>query len=60
MELGLATAPVLFAAEARPELRKMIERRFSQPGDAKKAYGIVRESNGLDKTRQAAANILCL
>ncbi len=51
LELGLATAPVLFASEEEPELREMVARRFAGQGDSRKAYEIVRSSKGLDKTR---------
>jgi hexaprenyl-diphosphate synthase len=33
LELGLATAPVLFAWEEFPELGPLIKRKFSQEGD---------------------------
>ncbi len=33
---GLATAPVLFAAEQQPALRPLIARRFKQEGDVSK------------------------
>ena len=36
LTLGLATGPVLFAAQQFPELWPMIERKFSFPGDANK------------------------
>ncbi|KAJ8307465.1 hypothetical protein KUTeg_015549 [Tegillarca granosa] len=37
LRLGLATAPVLFAAQEHSELNAMIMRRFSQEGDVEKA-----------------------
>ena len=53
--LGLATAPVLFAADAHPEeLEPMIKRRFSQEGDVEKAFEIVINSQGLEKTKKLA------
>ena len=36
LHLGLATAPVLYAAEEYPELNELIERKFSAKGDADK------------------------
>jgi len=36
LELGLATAPVLYALEEFPELKPLIERKFSQEGDVEK------------------------
>lgn len=51
LKLGLATAPVLFASEMYPELNPMIMRRFSEPGDADKAYEAVLKSDGIEQTR---------
>lgn len=51
---GLATAPVLFAAEEYPELNKLIKRSFSKEGDIELAWEIVGNSTGLQKTRIAA------
>jgi hexaprenyl-diphosphate synthase len=36
LNLGLATAPVLYAAEEFPELNELIERKFSSAGDVDK------------------------
>ena len=36
LELGLATAPLLFAWRDRPELGELVGRKFNQPGDAQK------------------------
>jgi decaprenyl-diphosphate synthase subunit 1 len=54
LKLGLATCPVLFAAQDYPELNALINRRFAEQGDVEKAYEIVLNSRGLDKTRQLA------
>ncbi|KAM3721426.1 All trans-polyprenyl-diphosphate synthase PDSS1 [Dirofilaria immitis] len=54
LKLGLATAPVLFAAEEYPELNKLITRSFSKEGDIELAWEIVGNSTGLEKTRTAA------
>jgi geranylgeranyl pyrophosphate synthase len=66
MSLGLATAPVLFAAQEQPELWPLINRAFKGPGDVGVAYNAVRNSRGLDMTRklarfhaQKAVDILC-
>ena len=45
--LGLATAPVLFAAEEHPVLKVMTARKFSKPGDIKDAFELVLQSQGL-------------
>lgn len=36
LELGLATAPLLFAWRSRPELGKLVGRKFSEEGDVQK------------------------
>uniref|UniRef100_A0A915P5T1 Decaprenyl-diphosphate synthase subunit 1 n=3 Tax=Meloidogyne TaxID=189290 RepID=A0A915P5T1_9BILA len=54
LRLGLATCPVLFAADEFPELDPLIERRFSQPGDVEKALELVKCSNGLQNSRKLA------
>jgi len=51
LKLGLATAPVLFAAEKYPHLEPMIKRRFCHPGDAEDAFETVLNSNGLEETK---------
>ncbi|XP_033098013.1 decaprenyl-diphosphate synthase subunit 1-like [Anneissia japonica] len=51
LNLGLATAPVLFAADKFPELHEMIMRRFRQEGDVDKARLAVEESDGIQQTR---------
>ena len=55
LRLGLATAPVLFAAAAFPQLNPMIMRRFSKEGDVLKALEIVMKSDGIKETRYLAA-----
>ena len=55
LRLGLATAPVLFAASKYPELNAMIMRRFSQKDDAKKAFEFVMKSDGIRETRFLAS-----
>merc|ERR1711936_331606 len=54
LQLGLATAPVLFASQEHEELNKLIARRFSQPGDVEQAFNWVVESGGLEKTKSLA------
>jgi len=54
LKLGLATAPVLFAAEKFPELNEMIGRRFSEGGDVETAFRLVKGSGGLQETRDLA------
>ena len=52
--LGIATAPVLFAAERYPEMEKLISRRFSEEGDVEKAFEMVLESEGMQETKNLA------
>lgn len=52
---GLATAPVLFAADMYPdELRPLIERKFSVEGDVESAVTFVRNSDGIQRTKDLA------
>lgn len=52
---GLTTAPVLFAAEMYPsELRLLINRKFKNDGDVRKALEYVRNSDGIEKTKKLA------
>ncbi|XP_022084715.1 decaprenyl-diphosphate synthase subunit 1-like [Acanthaster planci] len=54
LKLGLATGPVLFAAEKFPELEAMIMRRFSEPGDVERAKEAVAKTDGIEQTRYIA------
>ncbi|KAK9480110.1 isoprenoid synthase domain-containing protein [Lipomyces japonicus] len=54
LQLGLATAPALFAWQTYPELGDMIKRKFSEKGDVEKARELVQLSDGVEKTRQLA------
>ena len=59
LRLGLATAPVLFAASQFPQLNAMIMRRFKNPGDDQHAFELVMRSDGIYETR-LLANSYCL
>ncbi|GAO48153.1 putative hexaprenyl pyrophosphate synthetase Coq1 [Saitoella complicata NRRL Y-17804] len=54
LQLGLATAPALFAWKHHAELGPMIKRKFSDPGDVERARELVEKSDGLEKTRALA------
>ena len=54
LKLGLATAPVLFAARQYPHLNDLIQRRFVQQGDVEQAFQLVVDSDGLVKTKNLA------
>ena len=55
LKSGLATAPVLFAAEEYPELSLLIQRRFQNDGDVNLAQKLVFQSRGIERTRELAA-----
>lgn len=54
VSLGLATAPVLYAAQDCRELRPIIKRRFKEPGDAELAYDLVMKTNGVVRAQHLA------
>ena len=51
---GLATAPVLFAAQRFPVLLPLIDRKFEAPGDIDAALKMVSAADGLTATRRLA------
>ncbi|KAI9348137.1 isoprenoid synthase domain-containing protein [Obelidium mucronatum] len=55
IKLGIATAPVLYAAEEFPELDLAIERGFKNQGDDALALKLVHASSGIARTRDLAA-----
>ena len=54
LNLGIVTAPVLFALEDYPELVPLIRRQFKKEGDTAMARNIVLNSKGMDSTRRLA------
>lgn len=54
MSLGLATAPILYAAETRPELRPLIKRRFKEKGDVETTYKHVMSTDGVERAYKLA------
>ncbi|KAG7737010.1 hypothetical protein KL923_004148 [Ogataea haglerorum] len=54
LQLGLATAPVLYAWKEKPELGPMIGRKFSKPEDVEIARKAVEDAKGVEKTRELA------
>ena len=55
LNAGLATAPVLFAAEHFPEeMDRLIDRKFSEIGDVNRAVELVRQSDGIQRTKDLA------
>ncbi|RFU78569.1 decaprenyl-diphosphate synthase subunit 1 [Trichoderma arundinaceum] len=54
LELGLATAPLLFAWKQMPELGALVGRKFAQEGDVQRARQLVLQSDGIEQTRALA------
>ncbi|KAJ5632948.1 Terpenoid synthase [Penicillium lividum] len=54
LELGLATAPLLFAWKSNPELGPLVGRKFRKEGDVQRAREIVYRSDGVEQTRRLA------
>ncbi|KAJ2078329.1 coq1 putative hexaprenyl diphosphate synthase [Coemansia sp. RSA 988] len=54
LELGLATAPVLYAWQEFPELGPLVARKFSEEGDVARAWDLVHASSGIERTRALA------
>ncbi|CAH0026312.1 unnamed protein product [Clonostachys rhizophaga] len=54
LELGLATAPLLFAWKQMPELGALVGRKFEQEGDVQRARELVLQSDGVEQTRALA------
>ncbi|KAL8823974.1 MAG: hypothetical protein Q9191_005403 [Dirinaria sp. TL-2023a] len=54
LELGLATAPLLFAWREHAELGVLVGRKFAADGDVQMARDIVAHSDGLEQTRALA------
>jgi len=54
LELGLATAPLIFAWKNNKELGSLVGRKFAQEGDVARARQLVLQSDGLEQTRALA------
>ncbi|RAK76720.1 proteasome regulatory particle lid subunit RPN3 [Aspergillus fijiensis CBS 313.89] len=54
LELGLATAPLLYAWKQFPELGPLVGRKFSQAGDVQMARELVQKAGGVEQTRVLA------
>ncbi|KAI4151446.1 MAG: hypothetical protein L6R39_002044 [Caloplaca ligustica] len=54
LELGLATAPLLFAWKDNRELGVLVGRKFSAQGDVETARALVARSTGVEQTRALA------
>lgn len=54
LRLGLATGPVILAAQQYPELNILMARKFAERGDVDRARNIVLNSDGITRTRKLA------
>jgi all-trans-nonaprenyl-diphosphate synthase len=53
---GNLTIPVLYALEEKPYLEVLTEREFAQPDDWEQALSLVKESHGIERSRELAAH----
>ena len=54
LKSGNLTAPALFALEEKPYLEGLIEREFSQPEDLNEAIALIKDSQGIMRSRELA------
>eukprot|EP00891_Asterochloris_glomerata_P006715 jgi/Astpho2/6715/Aster-06736 len=55
LKSGVVTAPALFALAEHPELEPLIRRNFKGEGDVERATEMIYDSQGLQRTRDLAA-----
>ncbi|MEL6457687.1 MAG: solanesyl diphosphate synthase [Cyanobacteria bacterium J06641_2] len=51
---GHLTAPVIYALEEKPELKTLIEQEFEQSGDLEKALTLIKNTKGIERSRDLA------
>ncbi|NES97238.1 MAG: solanesyl diphosphate synthase [Desertifilum sp. SIO1I2] len=56
LKSGNLTAPVLYAIEDNPYLEVLIEKEFTEAEDLEKAIALVRDSQGIERSRELAAH----
>lgn len=54
LQQGIATLPVYYAADEFPQLRDMIDRKFSKPGDVDAAIELIEQSDAIERSRELA------
>jgi len=55
MDLGLSTAPILYAAQEYPKLRPLVMRRFKKKGDKQTALeALYKSDTAMDKAKELA------
>jgi all-trans-nonaprenyl-diphosphate synthase len=56
LKSGNLTAPVLYAFEEKPELKELIENELTGEGELERAIALVKESQGIERTRELATH----
>ncbi|GMH49498.1 hypothetical protein TrRE_jg10993, partial [Triparma retinervis] len=54
LKSGLATGPVLFAEETRPEMKALRVRKFREEGDIRRALDIIEGTDAIERTKDLA------
>jgi geranylgeranyl pyrophosphate synthase len=54
MELGLSTAPILYASQTMKDIRPLIERRFKEKGDVQRAVAMASTTDCVQKSYELA------
>ena len=54
---GKLTSPVFYALKQQPYLEVLIERELSEAGDLAKALELIKESDGIEKSRELAKDL---
>lgn len=54
---GKLTSPVFYALQQQPHLKTLIEREFSEPDDLSKAVELIKNSTGIEQSRQLAKDL---
>lgn len=55
LKSGNLTAPTLYALEEKPSLETLIEREFAQEGDLEQALAFIKDSSGIQRSRELAS-----
>ncbi|NEQ26313.1 MAG: solanesyl diphosphate synthase [Microcoleus sp. SIO2G3] len=56
LQSGNLTAPTLYALEEKPYLKTLIDRQFEQDDDFEQAIALVKDSRGIERSRELAAH----
>jgi all-trans-nonaprenyl-diphosphate synthase len=56
LKSGNLTAPTLYALEEKPYLETLIEREFSVDGDLEQALTLIKDSSGIQRSRELASD----